>query len=163
MLEGKTHELSSGKAAFFKYGELSRYILAKEITFDLLITIYNVNTMECVALRAMLPFEKGDIAKLKTLLSKFTKPNLEVRAIGLQNGAKESAVNIGEVMSACKASLIELDLFGSAKRNIAIDMKTGMSYDVLLLDRIYKPGELANDVAQKDYLARASKLDFVKV
>ncbi len=46
------------------------------------------------------------------------------------------------VIAIVAALLFALGLFGNEIRHIALDTKTGLSYNVLLLDRIYRPGEL---------------------
>ncbi|MCL4404741.1 hypothetical protein M1583_02000, partial [Candidatus Marsarchaeota archaeon] len=40
--------------------------------------------------------------------------------------------------------LVEADLFGNEVRHIAFDAKQGMSFNVLVNNMNYKPGELVN-------------------
>ena len=56
---------------------------------------------------------------------------------------------------------MEIDMFGEEKRHMAIDMKTGLSYDLLLENRIYRPGELKNDEKEDDFQSSTSRLSFV--
>ena len=123
-----------------------RYIIAKELTSDLLITIYDVNSVSAIAFRAALPLESAELAKIKSWLGKFKRPNFEIRAIGMQSGGNSIASVIEQIHKICKGDIIEIDLFGNSKRHIAFDLKTGMGYDLLLLDRIYRVGELVNDM-----------------
>jgi hypothetical protein len=46
-------------------------------------------------------------------------------------------------------------------RHIAFDTRQGMCYDLLLLDRIYRPHELANAERPEDFEKRRSELEFV--
>jgi hypothetical protein len=56
---------------------------------------------------------------------------------------------------------MEVDLFGEEKRHIVMDMKTGLSYDLLLENRIYRPGELKNDEKEEDFQSSTARLSFV--
>lgn len=162
MVADKSVELSPSQATFRKFGPLvARYIIAREISFDALISIYDVNSESCIALRPTAQLGKQEVSMLRNFISRIKRPNLEMRAIGMQNGNVELVSAIEQVREISKSDLIEVDLFGNAKRHIALDLKTGMGYDLLLLDRIYKPGELANDVTSDAYKTKASKLNFV--
>ena len=49
------------------------------------------------------------------------------------------------------SGIFEADLFGSDRRNIAIDLKTGTSFNMLTENRLYKPGELANTTTEEQF------------
>ena len=60
-----------------------------------------------------------------------------------------------------KSSLMETDLFGEETRHIVFDMKLGMSFNLLLLNRIYKQYELLNMTTKPEFDLRKSELKFV--
>ena len=162
MVADKSVELTPSHAAFRRFEPFGvRYIIAKEITFDALISIYDVNSESCIAIRPTAQLSKQEIAKLRGFLARIKRPNLEMRAIGMQDGSAGLFGAIGQVRKISKSDLIEVDLFGSSKRHIALDLKTGMGYDLLLLDRVYRPGELATGTSEESYRATVSKLNFV--
>ncbi len=128
-----------------------RYIAATSLAYDLLMSIYDVNTRSITVARFM-DFTK----EISTMLDRFIKsqkrPNFELRVIGMQNGqATNPLYGISEFMARNKLRLFEADLFGKELRHIAIDIYSGMSYNILLLDRIYKPGELANSMTMEQF------------
>ena len=45
-------------------------------------------------------------------------------------------------------------MFGTDARHVAIYLKTGASYNLLLLNRIYRPGELKNQQAYDEFRQR---------
>ena len=50
-----------------------------------------------------------------------------------------------------KIRLVEIDLFGENTRHIAIDTKLGTSFNVLMEDRLYRPGELVNSMTVENF------------
>ena len=94
---------------------------------------------------------------LYEFLKKLRNPNLEIRAIGMQNlkegYGNDLLINIEQAYTVLKpkAKLVEVDLFGNETRHIAIDAKTGASVDVLLYDRFYKPGELNTQTSLEQF------------
>ncbi len=124
-----------------------RYIAQTDITDELLISLYEVSTMSlCVA-----RFSAWDMklsATLDKFMAQFKNPkerNFEARIIGLQNGQRYDTLHdVLRFVASKKLPLVEVDLFGSNMRHIAFDAKTGMSYNMLLENRLYRPGELAN-------------------
>ncbi|MDE1856141.1 MAG: hypothetical protein KGH49_02815 [Candidatus Micrarchaeota archaeon] len=162
MIKERSTELGESCATFKSFKEPDfRYIVAKDITFGLLTTIYDVNSNSAVAIRNSANFERAEISKIESLIKKFKRPNLEVRIMGMQNGDAPLIKSVEQIRKICRAGIIEVDLFGTSKRHIAIDLKTGASYDVLLLDRVYKASETANDVTADAFKSGASKLKFV--
>jgi len=107
-----------------------RYVAATSMSYDMLMSVYDVNTRNMFACR-LFGFEESTRAMLGSYIDslKKLKPNLEARLIGLQS--KQSFVYLSRVA-------------GSETRHIAIDMKLGVSHDVLLENRLYRPGELIN-------------------
>jgi len=164
MVKNSAIELKVDEAVFQQLKEPEiRYIIAKEITFGILLTIYDVNSQSAIALRASLPLQKSEMEKIGKLLGKLRRANLEMRIIGMQNGDKSLIKSIEQMRKSFRGSvsLIEIDLFGNLKRNVAFDLKTGMSYDLLLLDRTYRVGELTNDLSAESFRAAGSKIKFV--
>ncbi|MGC9037352.1 MAG: hypothetical protein ACP5IK_01400 [Candidatus Micrarchaeia archaeon] len=147
-------EIGYGQSAMVEYAE-KRYVLAKSLDYDLLISIYDVNSGHVFAFRAI---KQEDMKKLLyNFIKKLKKPNLELRAIGMQNLREgygtDLLANIELAYTTLKPNvkLVELDLFGNETRHIAIDAKTGSSNDVLIYDRFYKPGELTTQTSLEQF------------
>jgi hypothetical protein len=86
--------------------------------------------------------------------------NLELRLIGMQNSGTDAIRGL-QVELKVRGRLVETDLFGTNMRNVALDTKTGMTYNMLLLNRIYRAGELTNTVSRADFEAKLGELSFV--
>lgn len=130
-----------------------RYAVATPMTFDMLISIYNVNNRDILVYR-MFEFD----ANARTTLAKFLdsqkklKPNFEVRLIGLQNNQEyQQLYQVADFLEAKKLPLLEADLFGNELRHVAIDMKLGMSFNVLLENRLYRAGELMGNATMEQF------------
>ena len=143
-VEKKGIVLDANSAVRAQYSDTMRYIIAKDITFDLLVAIYEVNTMDCVAFRTFYMPEKKDMSKIISMVHKFRSRNVEVRAIGMQNAEKNLSAMVDGICKAAKGMLVEADMFGNERRHLSIDLKNGVSRDVLLENRHYRPGELVN-------------------
>ncbi|MDE1860827.1 MAG: hypothetical protein KGH72_03860 [Candidatus Micrarchaeota archaeon] len=150
-------EVGEGEATFVQYSDIRRYIIAKKISFDLFLSVFDVNTRKAIVMRTLQPLNKRDRgAMLPRYLSKFANPNIEIRAIGLQNGQSVLAENLDSIMSMGqmkafkKKGVAEIDLFGEEIRHIVFDLKTGATYNLLLENRIYRPGELINSSIKRE-------------
>ncbi|MGI0141240.1 MAG: hypothetical protein ACREBF_01135 [Candidatus Micrarchaeales archaeon] len=162
MIKNTTLQLGPCEATFKTLNEPEfRYIIATDMSFDTLITMYDVNSQSGIVIRSSLPFDKLDIDRIHGMLRKFKRPNLEMRIIGMQNGDKTLVKAIEALHKVYRGDLIEVDLFGNLKRHVALDLKTGICYDVLLIDRVYRAGELVNDITPDSFKVGASKLKFV--
>jgi hypothetical protein len=158
---GFSRELEINKAFLQRYDEAHRYIIAKEITHDLLLSAYDVNSGSILAARMTLRLGKQEWSGIFSRLRRIGLPNLEFRIIGLQNGGSVSTLEgMEQLHKRTHGALAEVDLFGSAVRNIVIDTKTGVPYDLLLLNRIYRAGELTNTVTVEDFGSKLSQLSF---
>ncbi len=144
---------------FYKGGFQSpaevRYVVANNITYDMLMSIYDVNARSVFVCR-LFGFEGNTSAQLSSYIESLgklkRKPNLETRLIGLQSKQKADYLGqISDLISAAGIKLMEVDLFGKETRHIAIDMKLGVSQDVLLEDRLYRPGELINTITLEQF------------
>lgn len=148
-------------AAFVQHFEPDkRYVLAAGITHDLLLSAYNVDNGDMLAARiSRLPDKKG-WQMLNSRLLGMKARTLELRLIGLQNSETDTLRGLDTELKV-RGSLVEVDLFGSNMRNVALDTKTGMAYNVLLMNRIYRAGELACTVSREDFNAKLGELSFV--
>ncbi|MCL4389000.1 MAG: hypothetical protein M1528_00560 [Candidatus Marsarchaeota archaeon] len=132
-------------------GMKKRYVAATGLTYDMFLSIYDVNSRSMLAARTV-DFEE----RLKEVIKDFTRglkrPNLEFRFIGMQNGEDPVAVRtVVEFVRSLRIPVFEVDLFGNLTRHIAVDAYSGMSFNVLLEDRIYKPGELVNSMTKEQF------------
>lgn len=160
-VEDRSIELEEGRAFSAGYTEEKRYVIAKNLSFGLVVTVYDVNSGSIIALRSPSALGTEAAEEIKRRVKRLENPNIEVRAIGLQDGDIEMAESLASLRGAVNGGrLVELDLFGNETRNIAIDIKTGSSFNLLLLNRIYKPGELVNS-GKKAPAAGKSELRFV--
>ncbi len=121
-----------------------RYIGATNITYSFLASLYNINTSELIVCNV---FEdvKNCIKNLDHFIRHAKRPNIEARLIGMQNGSDASAViEVLGLLKKHRIPLVELDLFGNETRHIAMDSKQGMSFNILVNNMNYRPGELIN-------------------
>jgi hypothetical protein len=144
-----------------RFTEEARYIITKDLTHDLLISIYDVNTTESVLLRFSEALGESAVRRALAPVRKLKKPNLEMRVIGMQDKDIELLATADRLYSAAKPALIEVDLFGTETRHIAFDTKLGMTFNLLLLNRIYRPHELATTISADDYAKSKSEIKFV--
>lgn len=158
--------------AYLKVGEVNgvhhtdelspRYIAATNLTYDAIMSIFDVNTKKLAVYRFYL-----SPGKIKTDLKKYVdvlkaskpKPNLEARLIGMQNGQDYYLLldEMADFFIANKIKLVEIDLFGTEMRHVAIDSKLGMSFNILLEDRHYRPGELTNSMTVENFEAQLKR------
>lgn len=160
-IESRSFTLERNNGILLRYSERQRYIIAKSLTFDMLLTMYDVNSRSILAIRSTLPIEAKELKGVRKKLSLMRNANIEVRAIGLQNGWRGYAKSLNDIYRISKGRCMEVDLFGDEKRHMAIDLKTGLSYDLLLENRIYRPGELKNDEKEDDFQSSTSRLSFI--
>ena len=140
-----------------------RYVIAKDISFDILLTLYDASSRNAVVARLTEQPDKVHLSSIMRLLGRLRSrySNIEMRAIGLQNGGSALLAAFEYFRKASKSRVIEVDLFGSLTRNIALDLKTGMAYNLLLLNRIYRPGELTNAIKPEEFEKRHAQLQSV--
>jgi hypothetical protein len=155
--------LDPSAALFHTYSEAKRYVICKDIGFDLLITMYDVNTKNFFGMRPVKELISSDWVRINTFFSKLRKSNIEIRGIGMQNSHISLNTVINRAHENIKGHFIEIDTFGNEARHVCIDLKTGMSYNLLMLNRIYRPGELVGQANFDDFKTRKSQLSFVYV
>jgi len=121
-----------------------RYVGATNITYSLLASLYDVNSTRLVACNI---FDNADmcIKNFEDFLKGSKKPNIEARLIGMQNGSDYSVLGpILKFLKKHEIQIVEVDLFGNETRHIAVDSKQGMSFNILVNNINYRPGELVN-------------------
>ena len=157
-------EIKIGNIISEKNNFNTRYIYAYNLTYDALVSIYSVSKESGVFFRAALPLNKEEVRVIKKLYGRLKERNTEIRIIGMQNkqaNAKEFVKSILFLEKLGKSSLVEVDLFGNEVRHIAIDLKTGLSYNVLIKNIIYKPGDLLNNLSFDEFSKNVSRLKLV--
>ena len=138
-----------------KYNPLStRYSSALSLSYDLLVSFYNVDTRESLTCRTfMLDMGmKSVMEKYLQLMRLRKQDNIEARIMGMQSGQDFSYLyDISELIDSRGIKLVEVDLFGTELRHIAFDTKLGTSHDVLVEDRLYRAGELRNAMTMAQF------------
>ncbi len=160
MIQDRSINLANGEGVFKKYSYDKRYLLASNLSFDMLVTAFDVNTSTIIAFRSQCALQTKEARQILQKISSIKNPNLELRAIGLQNNSKEALSMIYGLRNADGNTLVEIDIFGDSIRHIVIDTKTGMPYNLLQLNRIYRPGELLNQMKQDTVPQSATGLNF---
>jgi hypothetical protein len=140
-------EVGNGGFAVVRYGPFKpRYAIARGVAFDLFICVYDVDTSVGVVFRTGRALSDRELSQIQGIVAKMGMKNIETRFAGLQSGSYDSELckEIERISMRLGESIAEIDLFGGDVRHLCIDSKTGLSYNLLLEDRIYRPGELAN-------------------
>jgi hypothetical protein len=136
-----------------KYDESAgfRNIVAISLTYDILLSIYDGNSGR-LFIRRFTEWSKEMEVKLERDLALLKVPNFELRLIGLQNGQSWKVIaDLIPLIKKRKFPVFEVDLFGEDVRHVSIDAKTGTSMDVLINNRLYKPGELRNNTTFEQF------------
>jgi hypothetical protein len=153
--------LELNNCVFASYGEGTRYVLARDITYDLLVSIYDVNSSSALLFRATFPLNKKAFSEVRNRLGRFRRPNLEMRLIGMQNEDTVVLDSIDGLRRLAKSALQEVDLFGRSTRHVAFDLKVGMPLDLLTQNRIFRSDELLNGLSLEGFGRQRSELAFV--
>lgn len=146
----------TGELQRIRYDEIKpRYIAATGLTYDLLISIHDVNSRSTFVYRPYrfaLLLNEGKLKKEILSLNK-SRPNLEARVMGLQNDQDYGLLlsEAADFITKNRIRLVEVDLFGGSARHIAIDCKLGMSFDILMENRAYRQGELVNNLTVENF------------
>ena len=151
-------ELNNDSFIKKSYSYEQRYIQVKNITFDIFVLFFDVNTSYSIAFRSSSILEDKKIDTLSKLIKKLKLSKIEARIIGLQNGHTDLSTFLNYMYDCIDCTLLEADIFGKEVRNILIDTKTGMSYNLLLENRIYRPGELINKQSFEEFQTQKKKL-----
>ncbi len=161
MVRDAAMELELNKAISVSFSESARYILAKQITYDMLISIYDVNKRNAIAMRITQQLTENATSKITAEIKKKGMKNIEIRIIGMQGIDPATQGAVDKIRTHVPGRLMELDLFGNEVRHIALDLKTGASYDLLTENRHYGPAELINNNSAGDFAQKRSELAFV--
>jgi len=159
-------------AKMIKLGEIlyeknevgKRYIFAYNLTYDLFASVYSVSKEVGVFFRMALPLDKNEVGTIKKLYRRLADRSIEARLIGMQNKQKNASDIVKSLLflsNLSNSALVEVDLFGNEVRHVAIDLKTGLSYDVLLGNILYRPGELVNHLDFDEFSKGAVRLKLV--
>jgi hypothetical protein len=154
-------EINGGLSA--KYAEGARYVIADDLTYDLLVSFYDVNSSRAVLMRMSSFPDKKSLAAIRGKVGRMRGANLELRAVGLQSGDPTMRDSLREIQGIAKCNLQEADLFGTNARHVVFDLKVGTLMDLLPLNRIFRPDELANKLSLADFGRLRSGLKFEKV
>ena len=156
-------EIKLGEIFFQKMSENIRYIYAKDISYDVFVSIYSVSHEEGLFFRFGTPINKAEQKMVKKLYSKLNDKHIEVRVIGMQSKQQNAKQMVGSLDFINKLGnrLVEADLFGGDLRHVAIDLKTGLSYNILINNAVYKPGELANKISFDEFSKSIAGLKLV--
>jgi hypothetical protein len=149
-----TEFLKLGEQRLVPYGgwEGQRYVAAEGLTYDFLMTFYDVNSPRAFAARLFDAREVDRTIRKGLKAVESARPNVEARIIGLQNDEEHVFLkHVVDFLVKKGVRLIEIDLFGGDIRHVALDLKTGASYNILMEDRSYRPGELINPMTPDDF------------
>ncbi len=126
----------------FSEKEGKRYIACIDVIHDLVLSVYDVNSSTLIVHRFG-EWKKERDDQLAKQLGSIKGANLEARIIGMQhNEFYNSLIAAFGFIKRSRIPLVEIDLFGNERRHVAFDAKTGISFDVLVNNKPYKPGEL---------------------
>ena len=140
--------LTKDESLTFEYATVlsERYIAATNITDELFISVYDINSKRIFVQRFMVSDQDDDkLEEFEIYLNRNKDKSIEVRLFGMQNGVDlKSLRRILNIILKYKVPVSEIDLFGNEIRHIAIDLKIGTSFNILMENRLYRPGELIN-------------------
>lgn len=153
-------ELKLNRVAEAAYAPSGRYLLATDITYDLFLSLYDVNASNVMAMRISSKLDRASLSRMRSF-ARNPERNIEVRAIGMIDDDKTLVNELDRVHDAVGGRLVEVDLFGKEVRHIAFDTKLGMALNLLVGNRVYKQYELVNALAFDDFTPMRSKLNFV--
>ncbi len=127
-----------------------RYVACTDLVYDAMLVVFNQSSRRALVYRFG-EFGKEDDAMLSKYMKDFGADS-EARLIGLQNGQQFSAVEKAYSLTfSRRIGVFEIDLFGNEQRHVAVDLKTGATFDVLVLNRPYRPGELVNRQTREQF------------
>ncbi len=155
---GNAYALGLGQAQWFKYnGASNQYVVCTGVTYDAVLSIYDVNGSGMAVYR-FFDFDRAISSAIERSLHGIKYPNFEARILGMQNGHPTPKLDaLLAMLERNRASVFEADLFGTDVRNIAFDLCTGVDYDILMENRPYKPGELKNTLDFDSFRSHASQ------
>ncbi|MGC8680065.1 MAG: hypothetical protein ACP5RI_02555 [Candidatus Micrarchaeia archaeon] len=128
-----------------------RYAAFTSLSYDAALTLYNVDKKELIALRLY-----NNYLLLNNIISYLKKNKIdgsaEARLFGfntnLDNKFISATINL---VRKNEIEFYEVDILGNEIRNIALDLKTGQTFNILMNNRLYKPGELINKQTLEEF------------
>ncbi len=160
MADGATY-INIGESFRARYSAISaKYIASVNMTYDLLLSVYDVDTKDLFAMRVLKHATDTfkALEKYTSGISRNKYKRFEARLIGMQNKQDYSILMpIFKILGRYKVPVVEVDLFGDQIRHIALETFLGVSFNVLLLDRIYRPGEINNQMTHEQLEAQLMK------
>ncbi len=143
--------LSVGEVYYTKYSNMGVfYVGVVDLSFDAILSIYDVNSQKLLVCR-FYKFTADFETFLNKELKRMANANFEARVIGMQNGDKTTAYSVVSFLRAHNLVVVEVDIFGDETRHLAIDVKRGVTFNVLAGNKPYKPGELKNDLTVEQF------------
>ncbi|MGC8648975.1 MAG: hypothetical protein ACP5UN_02025 [Candidatus Micrarchaeia archaeon] len=136
----------------FHYDPLGpKYVALTDLSYDFAISLYNFDSKQGVVYR----FYKNIVENKKTFskyLNDFALKNTEARIFGMQNNYFNKQIrNILFLVFEKNIKFYEIDLFGTEIRNIALNIETGQTFDILMENKLYKPGDLATKITLEEF------------
>ena len=127
----------------------SRYCACINLVYDVMLVLFDYNTKESLVYRFT---DFGSQLEFPIVAGRALNRGGEARLIGLQNGQQFQQVEQTYALIRKKGMAVsEIDLFGNETRHVAVDLKTGTTFDVLVENRPYKPGELVNRLTPEQF------------
>ncbi len=144
--------LDGGESFAQRYDEYEgvRYVSCLSMTYDAVFSLYEADSRTSYIFR-FTDLRKEVLEGLDKTIKKMKTRNFEARLIGFQTNQAVFLYQINSFIRKNNMRLVELDLFGTDTRHVAIDLKTGTSFDVLINNRLYKPGELQNTATAEQF------------
>ncbi len=154
-------EVGGSKEIHYKDETECRYVAAPNLTYDSAVSAYDVNTRRLMVCR-FFKYDRSIKDKLMAFVRQLrrNKPNIEARMIGMQSnqeGFSSMLDGLSDLFIDNGIKLVEVDLFGSDVRHVAFDAKLGTTYNILMEDRLYRPGELINKMTIENFESEMKK------
>ncbi len=145
--------LGINEHSMMKYnGRDIRYVAITSLIYDFVIIVYEINSSSLFVGRAYDRLQDAEEGIKKFVNSLKGRGNFEGRVIGLQNNQEiQTMKEAVDILRKYDISIYEIDIFGDQIRNIAIDSKLGVTYNILMFDKLYRPGELKNNMDVADF------------
>ncbi len=154
---GSTAYIGQGDSVSMQFADdEKRYAAALDLTYDTVLTFYELNARQLFVVRFYDEVDKVLGMSRDFIKRTNGKKGIEARIIGMQSN--QYPYNLERLVAEIeqqRARIVELDVFGTEKRHIAVDSKLGMSMDILTEDRLYRPGELNSNIQLSEFKAAA--------
>lgn len=152
---GLCAQIGAGGCASVLFDRIAgpRYVAARNVTYELLLSLFDVNSNRMFIARLFRldkPVQQSIASALRSIPA--GRRNVEARLIGMQDNQELDTISaLSRLLGTYGIPVCEVDLFGDQTRHIAFDASLGVSFDVLLLDRLYRVGELKNPQTEEQF------------